>query len=224
VEQDVSITPEYEARNHYKDPKVARRYHEQFGGSSSARLRHRILGGWEEKAFAALLDKAGVTGKVLDIACGTGRYVRLMSNRGIAIVGTDISTDMLAVAAESGHGEGPVAFNAGDAARLPFRDRQFAGVTCMRLYHRIPRDVRMAMLREVKRVGSGWAIVFFGMDTPWLRVRRFLLRRSMGRPTNPFPLTHEALAQDLRELGLTVAASRWVMPLLADGLILLVRW
>lgn len=220
----MSITPEYEARNHYKDPKVARRYHEQFGGSRSARLRHRILGGWEENAFSALLEKAGFTNNVLDIACGTGRYVRLMSNRGISLVGTDISTDMLAVAAETGHGAGHVAFNAGDAAKLPFRDRQFAGVTCMRLYHRVPREVRLAMLREVKRVGSGSAILFFGMDTRWLRVRRFLLRRSMGRPTNPFPLTHADLQRDLREVGFTVDASRWVMPLLADGLILLVRW
>jgi len=220
----VSIVPEYEARGHYKDPKVARRYHEQFGSSRSARLRHQLLGRWEANAFTALLDRVTIDGPVLDIACGTGRYVRLMSDRGVRIVGTDVSTEMLALAAEAGHGKGPVAFNAGDAAKLPFGDRQFAAVTCMRLYHRIPRDVRMSMLREVKRVGTGSAILFFGMDTPWLRVRRFLLRRSMGRPTNPFPLTRDQLKGDLREIGFTIEESRWVMPLLADGLILLVRW
>lgn len=215
---------EYEARGHYKNPAVARRYHEQFGTSASARLRHRWLGQWEESAFRSLLQRVDPRGGVLDVACGTGRYVRLMSGEGIRVFGTDVSTDMLAIAAESVGAAPKVSFNAGDAAKLPFGDRQFAGVTCMRLYHRVPREIRLSMLREVRRVGQGWAILFFGMDTPWLRVRRFLLRRSTGRPTNPYPLTFAALERDLKEADLKIEASAWVKPLLADGLLLLVRW
>src|SRR5207237_6122636 len=84
-----------------------------------------------------------------------------------------------------------IGFEQGDAARLPFAAGQFDGVTCMRLYHRIDSPLRLEMMSEVRRVGRGWAILFFGMTSPWLALSRQMRPALGGRPTSPIRLTTE---------------------------------
>ena len=95
----------------------------------------------------------------------------------------------------------------------------------MRLYHRVPPQIRLRMLQEVKRVGKGRAILYFGMTNPWLRLRRAILEKILpGRSSDPYPVTKTQLVEELEEVGLTMRASAWVLPLLADGLLALVTW
>ena len=54
----------------------------------------------------------------------------------------------------------------GDAESLPFSDKEYDLVTCMRLYHRVPPQIRLRMLQEVKRVGRGWAILYRSLLQP----------------------------------------------------------
>ena len=214
----------YEARGHYRNPAVAEHYDAQFRRVRTlADLRAQALGHFEERAFDALL--AGATpGRVLDVACGTGRYVRRLLGAGHRVVGSDVSGEMLAVARHHGGDPARLCFEQADAAHLPFEDRSFDGVTCMRLYHRIEPELRVQMLREVHRVGRGWAILFFGMTNPWLRLRRTLRSAFGGRPTNPHALTPDHLDRELQAASLHVEERRWILPGLADGLIVRVRW
>jgi ubiquinone/menaquinone biosynthesis C-methylase UbiE len=213
----------YEARDHYRSTAVVERYDQQFRTVRTLRdLRTQFLGGFEERAFNGLLARADSGCKVLDVACGTGRYVRRLLNAGYQVVGTDISAEMLAVArARTPSQLGLLSFEQSDAAHLPFATGEFDGVTCMRLYHRVPAETRLEMLREVKRVGKRWAILFFGMTNPWLSVRRALRSAGGGRPTDPHPVTMAELRRDLDATGLRMTARRWVLPALADGLLVL---
>jgi SAM-dependent methyltransferase len=216
----------YEARGYYQDPQVAERYDEQFRHPRGLReLRARVFGRCEERAFRSLLAGVPRGGTVLDVACGTGRYVGMLLHHGYQVVGSDISAEMLEVARRA-NGSHPrlLAFEQADAARLPFEDGRFDGVTCMRLYHRVPPETRLEMLREVRRVGRGWGILFFGMTNPWLAMRRALRRVGGGRPSDPHPLTMRRLESDLDRVGLTLRDRRWVLPGLADALVARVSW
>src|SRR5512146_1472901 len=92
----------------YARPEVAEGYDEQrFGGASGAWVDAR-----EIELIRALVRPFG---RVLDLACGTGRVSRALAGCG-ATVGVDSSAAMLA-AARRAH---PAPFVQGDAFRLPF--------------------------------------------------------------------------------------------------------
>src|SRR6056297_2481833 len=88
---------------------------------------------------AVLTALSPVEGKrVLEIACGTGRFTVMLAERGADVVGLDISRAMLTQGREKAHRagvEGHISFMLGDAARLPFPDNHFDAVFAMRFFH-----------------------------------------------------------------------------------------
>lgn len=106
----------------------------------------------------AVLDAIGpVEGKkILEIACGTGRFTAMLAERGADIVGLDISAEMLGEArtkaAAAGVGD-RIEFMRGDAGRLPFADDEFDAVIAMRFFHLA--DTPTEYLSEIRRVSNG---------------------------------------------------------------------
>jgi ubiquinone/menaquinone biosynthesis C-methylase UbiE len=65
---------------------------------------------------------------ILDLACGTGRHAVELSSRGYAVVGYDLSLNMLALAADEAQGRGQkMNFLQGDMREMNF-DQMFDGV------------------------------------------------------------------------------------------------
>ena len=101
----------------------------------------------------AVLDAIGpVEGKrVLEIACGTGRFTVMLAERGAEITGLDISGPMLQQGREKAAATGvDVEFMRGDAGRLPFPDDHFDTVVAMRFFHLA--DTPASFLSEMRRV------------------------------------------------------------------------
>jgi ubiquinone/menaquinone biosynthesis C-methylase UbiE len=218
---------DYEIKRVYQNTDTAEHYDAQFRSSPRARLT-----AWGEKqAFLRVLrhvpDARATSGKqVLDIACGTGRFTELLLTAGYTVTGTDVSAKMLTIAQRRlGQASNLAGLQEGDAEHLPFNAQQFDGIACIRLYQRVPSAPRTKMLKEVKRVGRGWAVLFFAMSTPWLDLRRKLRSRLLPHhPTISHPISFDALHRELEEVGLTVRRTAWVLPLLSDGLVVLVTW
>ena len=106
----------------------------------------------------AVIEGIGpVDGKrVLEIACGTGRFTVMLAERGADIVGLDISAAMLREGrkkAQSAGVDDHLEFMLGDAARLPFPDDYFDTVFAMRFFHLA--DTPAAFLSEMRRVSKG---------------------------------------------------------------------
>ena len=218
---------DYEAKGYYQKEKVAQAYESQFRSSLGfSNLRAKLVGWGEERAFARLLNQVPKQGDVLDIACGTGRYLESLLRHGYQVGGVDISSEMLAFAkARVGHHSNLLFLRKGDAESLPFKNDQFDGITCMRLYHRVPQLPRSRMLQEAKRLGRGWAILFFGMSTPWLTLRRSMRSKvKSGRPSNPYPLSLAQMNGELEHFGFTLRDRAWVLPGVAEGMVVLVTW
>jgi ubiquinone/menaquinone biosynthesis C-methylase UbiE len=99
-------------------------------------------------ALSPLEDK-----RILEVACGTGRFTAMLADQGADIVGMDISEAMLEQgrrkAAATGV-EGELSFLQGDAGRLPFPDDHFDTVFAMRFFHLAPDPE--GFIEEMRRV------------------------------------------------------------------------
>ncbi len=99
-------------------------------------------------------------GRVLEVACGTGRVTRLIRARygaSVEVVATDLSASMLAYA--QAHGPDGVQWMVADALSLPFEDESFDLLVCQFALMFFPD--KEAGLREFRRVlkPGGKAIV-----------------------------------------------------------------
>ena len=109
--------------------------------------------GEAERATAALLAPLGLQGRrVLDLACGSGRYLAALRRRGARAVGLDLSPDLLRAARQSGTAASELV--RGDMLLLPFQAGCFDLVISMFTsfgYFPSPEEDR-AVLGEVARV------------------------------------------------------------------------
>ena len=110
----------------------------------------------------AVLDALGPVEdkRVLEIACGTGRFTVMLAERGADIVGLDISEAMMAQGrqkARDANVADRIEFVRGDAGRLPFPDDHFDAVVAVRFFHLA--DTPTEFLTELARVSGG--TVFF---------------------------------------------------------------
>lgn len=91
--------------------------------------------------------------RILEIACGTGRFTSMLAKRGADVTGIDISAAMLQQGREKAQKNGVpdhIEFIRGDAARLPFPDDYFDSVFAMRFFHLA--DTPASFLSEMSRV------------------------------------------------------------------------
>ncbi len=110
----------------------------------------------EERKLAALLPD--LSGKhVLDLACGTGRWLEKLAARGDGLrIGVDFSAGMLRVAGKKEAISGRLA--RADCQKLPFRASVFDLVVCSFALGHVQN--LSAMVRELARVTKSGADVF----------------------------------------------------------------
>jgi ubiquinone/menaquinone biosynthesis C-methylase UbiE len=89
---------------------------------------------------------------VLDVACGTGEFERLLLSQYSSqqIVGVDISEKMLAIAKQKINAYPQVSFQRASASNLPFDSNSFDVIVCANSFHYF--DDPLASLTEMRRV------------------------------------------------------------------------
>src|SRR5262245_55234904 len=80
---------------------------------------------WRKAMAARVRDGA----RVLDVGTGTGDTALLVSGKAARVVGMDFSAAMLESARRKAGAPGSPEWNAGDAARLPYKDGSFDVLT-----------------------------------------------------------------------------------------------
>lgn len=124
----------------------------------------------DPRAVAGLLaTQLAGPGRVLDVACGTGRLRSAIESLGHLWVGCDASADQL------GAGSGPRV--RASAEQLPFPTGSFDAVVACRFLHHLESDRVLAeVVTELVRVSRGPIVASFWDRDTW----PFLLRRSDG--------------------------------------------
>jgi ubiquinone/menaquinone biosynthesis C-methylase UbiE len=152
-----------------------------FNGSADA-MRRRVLAplkGELERIRAALGDGKPALQplKVLDVACGTGRTLRMVRTMvpDATLYGVDLSAAYLRkanqVLSEGGAAVGVPQLMQANAEHLPYVENYFEAVMSVFLFHELPPDVRKAVIAECFRVlKPGGALVLCdsiqAADTP----------------------------------------------------------
>jgi 2-polyprenyl-3-methyl-5-hydroxy-6-metoxy-1,4-benzoquinol methylase len=92
------------------------------------------------------------TGKILDVACGTGygSYFLAMDS-GLDITAVDVSEEMIAKAKEK-YNKANLKYQAADALSLPFADNSFDQVVSFETIEHFSADNQKLFLKELKRV------------------------------------------------------------------------
>jgi ubiquinone/menaquinone biosynthesis C-methylase UbiE len=133
----------------------AERYDHQvevlFGGGAAAMRRQALVPLRE----ALLETKGGArSAHLLDIACGTGAFLADVKRNypRLTVTGADLSLPYLAVAKRQLSSWSRVALIEANAESLPLADASVDIVTCVYLFHELPRRAREAVAAEIQRV------------------------------------------------------------------------
>lgn len=100
--------------------------------------------------------------RVLEVGCGTGHWLELLSCRGFRVAGLDASAEMLARARARVPAPN-IELVHGSAERLPWPDRSFDRLVCINALHHF--DDKLAFLAEARRVlRPGGSMLSVGLD------------------------------------------------------------
>jgi ubiquinone/menaquinone biosynthesis C-methylase UbiE len=118
-----------------------------FGGTTDVMRRMTL-----PPVVAALADRPAP--RILDVACGTGRFLGQLHAAlpRARLYGVDLSGPYLSRARDRLAGLPDLSLLCENAEALPFADATFDAVTCVFLFHELPRQVRRRVLDELRRV------------------------------------------------------------------------
>ncbi len=135
----------------------AERYDHQvevlFGGGAAA-MRRQALVPLRQALVAAAGRRPGDRPRLLDLACGTGSFLREVKTNWprLDVTGLDLSAYYLEVAQRNLRPWSRVRLVEGAAETMPFAEGEFDVVTAIYLFHELPPRVRRSVVREIGRV------------------------------------------------------------------------
>ncbi len=143
----------------------AERYDHQvevlFGGGAAAMRRQALVP--LKGALAGHPVSGRDAARLLDVACGTGRFLREVKANypRLHVTGLDLSPHYLTVARRELEPWSRARFVEGAAETMPFADAEFDIVTCIYLFHELPPHIRRAVVAEARRVlRPGGTLIF----------------------------------------------------------------
>lgn len=110
-------------------------------------------------------------GRALEIGVGTGAVALPLTDRGVDLVGMDVSTAMMAKLMAKAGGRAPFPLVRGDATRMPLRDGAVVGAYARHVLHLIA-DWRTVVAELCRVVGDGVVLVTVGggASEDWLEL------------------------------------------------------
>jgi ubiquinone/menaquinone biosynthesis C-methylase UbiE len=132
--------------------------------------------------------------RVLDVGCGTGTLLMLLSRTGAHAAGVDGDTNILEIArSKRARSDAPFALVAGLSDALPFPNSVFDRVFSTLMLHHLDDSAKIATLREVRRVlrprGELHVADWGPPHTPLMRVLSMLMKALDGSATTHANIT-----------------------------------
>jgi len=120
----------------------------------------------EAEAILAILRSEGISGKILDIGCGTGAHLAILAEHGYHCKGIDASASMI----EYGRKRYPgLDLKQGDMRALPFHE-EFAAVLCLNsafLYNLTDEDMASTLAGVARALSPGGSFILDAVNPMW---------------------------------------------------------
>lgn len=157
-----------------------------------------------EQDFAKeLLSRIGPDSKVLDVPCGSGRFVPVFSNAA-KMYAVDINEGMLAEAKEKAPDAENCEFMLGSILEIPLAKESVDLVFCMRLLHHVATpEERSAIFKELCRVSKKWVAITFYRKESWPYIRK----KIRGKKINGQPIKRGLFYKEARDHGMELVHS-----------------
>jgi len=132
-----------------------------------------------------LHESGELTGRVLDVGCGTGENAIYIASKGSEVVGIDFTQRAIEIAqVKSFERNTDVEFLVGDVLELDyhFREAEFDAVLDSGLFHTLPDEERPLYVEQVARVlkpGASFFMLCFSVKQPGLTGPRRLSVREI---------------------------------------------
>lgn len=154
---------ESQTKFRYQSEAYASTYLRQYkrGPRNGGSLYPSLVAQRERSCIRRALTRAGDITTVLDLPAGTGKLAPVHAASDYAVVGADVSVEMLRAGLHDEWSTCPnlAALVQADATRTGFNTDAFDCVICLRLMHRLPMAVLKSAVAELTRVASDWLIV-----------------------------------------------------------------
>jgi 2-polyprenyl-3-methyl-5-hydroxy-6-metoxy-1,4-benzoquinol methylase len=136
--------------------------------------------GRPQPAFAALAESGAITGRVLDVGCGTGEHALMAARMGLAATGVDLVERAIQTARHKAQERGLTArFVVGDALELEALGEKYGTVLDCGLFHVLEDEARVRFAKSLHSVlepGGRYFMLCFSDkqpgDTGPRRIRR----------------------------------------------------
>lgn len=212
-------------REGYLDDNVAQVYHDAFAKDSGFRSwRFKMVAARETSTVRRFLERIPHS-SVVDIPAGTGKLASMLSDLGSAVVACDISENMLAIARRvyDAIGYHRVEFKICDAARMTEAvPGKVDAIICLRLMHRVPAEVRMAILEQF-HASATHVVVSYGIETPYHRARRIIRALIFGGGTDRLSYEDPLSIRAEIETKFEIVDEKSILPFLSQEHIFLIR-
>ncbi len=154
------------------------------------------------------------TARILDLPCGYGRFARLLGEAEGRIVSADLSPAMVQKALErQGAAAVPLGVVADAKQGLPFRDGSFGLIFSVRFFHHLHEDEdRRAVLGEIARATSEWAVVSYYRLNPLHRLQRSMRRALKRTRTNIRMIPADVFRGEAEAAGFRMMKARALFP------------
>jgi len=145
--------------------------------------------------------------RVLDVGCGVGLTDRLLAGSFGALHGVDVASGAVEEAARLVPG---VDFRHYEGGRLPFADAEMDLAFAICVLHHVPREGRVSLLREMRRVVRNGGLVVLFEHNPLNPLTRLAVRRCEF-DANAVLLGRREMARLLALAALEPVESRYVL-------------
>jgi ubiquinone/menaquinone biosynthesis C-methylase UbiE len=124
-----------------------------------------------KKAITLLNPQKGE--KIVDLGCGTGEVVKLLSDIGVEAVGVDYMEEFLEVAIKNNPSS---TFILADIRKLPFENESFDKFSCLGTLVYLSKNDMKLVLYEINRILKTNGIGIIRVGTSINKIGRFFLR------------------------------------------------
>jgi SAM-dependent methyltransferase len=126
------------------------RSYDRIADEYARRIYHELDGKPADRAILdRFADRLRGRGVVCDIGCGPGHVARYLADRGLEVVGVDLSPGMVSQAAALNAG---ISFRVGNMLALDEPDECWAGIVAFYSIIHVPREEVVPALTEMRRV------------------------------------------------------------------------
>ncbi len=188
-------------------------------------IRGRVFSIFRSRILEKLALEFPSSGKVFDLACGTGLMTAWFIKKNYHTTSGDLSRGMLEIAKNNLAGtdclDGLLQL---DATSLPIKSKSIDIVTCFRFLNLMSPDERVKIHKEISRICKNIYLITYALGGPYQRFRgqvKTFMGISLKEGADRYPAKVNEIRTELAQAGIDMISAQPVCRLLTSEIIVL---